>query len=101
MASTTDAVTGVLGQLRQRFATTAFDIVEYWDEDCCAVGITRPDGRARIAYISACGKQSGRYDVALEDSNEDGTEPCEVCGRYSDVDFDRLAGLVGEHLGVT
>ena len=45
----------LVARLRERFGTKAFDVVEQWDRDVCAVGVMRPGDRARLVTVDGDG----------------------------------------------
>jgi hypothetical protein len=91
----------LVDQLRSRFGSDAFVIHDHWEADLCAIGLAARDEPARLVYISTFGKPEGRYDASLElppASNDD--FPYTPAGDRWDVDFEGLATLLGEHLGL-
>ena len=94
------AILAVLRRLSERLGRDAFDIVDHWEPDLCAVGIASPRDHAILVYISCFGKLEGRYYVELELPPSPGEElPYQVAGRYNDLDFEAVAGVVSAHFG--
>jgi hypothetical protein len=94
-------VDAALALLRERFGGAAFEIVEQWDTDLCVVGIAGHDRPARLVYVSTCEKEPGRFDVALERAAPEGSSDLYVeDGAHHDVEFDSLAQIVGDYLGL-
>ena len=89
----------LVARLRGRFGTTAFDVVEQWDRDVCAVGVMRPGDRARLVYISTCDLPTGRFDVSLDEPGNTAEYPAGR-GHHAAVDFERVTAIVAEHLGI-
>jgi hypothetical protein len=98
-------IASVVARLRERLGAGAFDAVEYWDADLCAVGIAAPRAPTRLVYISVCDKPAGRFDVALEQAPEGepqgGRAPASASAHHVDVDFDTLCDIVARHLGAS
>jgi hypothetical protein len=94
------AIIAVLRRLSERLGLDAFDVVDHWEPDLYAVGIASPRGHAVLVYISCYGEPERRYHVELELPPSPGGElPYQVAGRYDDLDFEALAGVVSAHLG--
>ena len=108
MGAQTNAIVAVIERLRARLGRDAFDVVEQWDSDVCAVGLSRPNERPRLVYISTCDLPEGRYDVSLDapgntaewPARRSGSVPRPASGHHAAIDFDALADLVSAHLGL-
>jgi hypothetical protein len=95
------AIVALLRRLRDRLDPNAFDIVDHWELDPCAVGIASPRDHGVLAYISCYGEPPGRYQVELElPPTTRGEMPYQVAGRFDDLDFEALAGVVSSHFGL-
>jgi hypothetical protein len=95
------AIVALLRRLSDRLGPDAFDIVDHWELDLCAVGIASPRDHGVLAYISCYGEPEERYYVELELPPTPGGElPYQVAGRYDDLDFEALAGVVSSHFGL-
>jgi hypothetical protein len=57
------AIRNAVSQLRRRFGTRAFDLVDYWPADPDTVGIARPGEVEPCVCILTTGKAEGRFDV--------------------------------------
>jgi hypothetical protein len=86
----TSAIDGVIRRLCERYGRSSFNVVEQWDDDTCAVGVSGPADGATLVYISTCNLPEGQYDVTVESG--DGED--HVVG----LDFEGLATLVARHL---
>jgi len=92
-------IVALLRRLRKYLGPSAFDIVDHWESDLCAIGIASPRDHGVLAYISCFGEPEGRYHVELElPPSPDGDLPFQVAGRYNDLDFEALADVVSNHL---
>ena len=108
MSAPARAIVAVIEDLRARLGRDAFDVVEQWDADVCAIGLSRAGERPRLVYISTCDLPDGRYDVSLDapgNTNEwparrSGSVPRPAAGHHAAVDFDTLCELVSAHLGL-
>ena len=91
----------LVGKLRARFGPDAFVIRDHWESDLCAIGIAALDEPTRLVHISTFGKPEGRYDVSLELPPVPGDDfPYTPAADRWDLDFEGLATLLGEHLGI-
>src|SRR3954468_24527236 len=103
MASSLDKdpiIVALLDRLSERLGPGSFDIVDHWESDLCAVGIASPEDHGILAYISCYGKPEGRYYVELELPPASGNDlPYQAAGRFSDLDFEALVGVVSGHFG--
>jgi hypothetical protein len=90
----------IIGRLRQTLGTEAFDIVDHWDGDLCAVGIARRDDHGLLVYISTYNKKDDQYFVSLELPSSETKMPYDSAGTFENVDFDRLESIVRQHLKI-
>ncbi len=94
------AIVALLRRLSNYLGSDAFDVVDHWEPDVCAVGIASPRDHGVLAYISCYGEPQGRFHVELELPPSPGAElPYQVAGRFDDLDFEALAGVVSSHFG--
>ena len=95
------AIITVVEMLRSRFGPEAFVIRDHWESDQCAIGLAARDEPDWLVYISTFGQSEGRYDASLELPPAPGDDfPYTPAGERWDLDFEELATLVGEHLGL-
>jgi hypothetical protein len=89
-----------LAGLRGRFGD-AIDVVDHWDADLRAIGISRRGGGARLVYLSLVPDQEGRFDVALElPPASPFTLPFEDGGWRRGLVLSEVAEVVALHLGL-
>jgi hypothetical protein len=89
----------LIARLSRRLGPDAFDIVDHWDGDLCAIGIASPSTHGFLAYLSTHNRPDGRYDVELETPPLPGTNHLyEPAGGFDDLDFEAVVQLVQEHL---
>lgn len=95
------AIEPVLARLRERFGAARL-LVEYWDDDLCAVRAPRERAPERVLFISICNRPDGRYDVALDGPPAPGAaHPPAADGRCQSIDFDTLAAVVAEQFDLS
>jgi hypothetical protein len=88
----------MLAQLRAELGEGAFDIVDHWESDWCAVGIVSPRHHGVLVYISTFNCESGFYDAELElpPAREDAIYS--VAGMHRNIGFEDVVRIVREHL---
>ncbi|MBS0265205.1 MAG: hypothetical protein JSS02_24950 [Planctomycetes bacterium] len=94
----------MLDRLRSRLGAGAFDVVDHWDADLCAVGIARPDNHSVLVYISTFGRSDGGYFVSLEfppqpDDEQWANHPYTPAGEQRVSSFDELVQVIQRHFG--
>jgi len=92
----------LLEQLRVRLGSQAFEVLDHWDADLCAIGIARPESPIPLVYISTWRQPPGKYVVSLELSPERGSSaPYQSGGEHDGVDFEVLVSTIMRHLDLT
>lgn len=87
-------------RLQKKFGIQAFDIVDHWDGDMCAVGIARPDNHGALVYISTYNQADDRFFVSLESPSLNAEKPYKSVGDFDKVDFKTLENIVRRHLSL-
>ncbi len=88
----------LLGWLHEQLGDLA--VIDHWDADLFAVGISAPHDPKRLAYISSYGHPPGYYHVELEATpKSDSDMPYEVVNRFDSVNRDQLLKIITEHIG--
>jgi hypothetical protein len=90
----------VVSKLQRKLGTTAFDIVDHWEADLCAVGIARPDNHAVLIYISTCSLPDKGYYASLELPSVTEDFPYQPAGNFDDLDFEGLVNVIKVHLKI-
>jgi len=94
------SINTTLDALRRRFGPNAFVIQDHWADDH-AIGIAAPSVLGQLVYISTFSKPAGKYDVTLERPPTLSDElPYESHSDWLELDFESLASIVAEHLGI-
>jgi len=94
-----DSILCLLELLGTRLGSGAFDVVDHWEADACAVGVASPRDHGVLAYLSTFGLPAGRYYLELECPPRSGDEaPYEVAGRFTALEFEELVDIVARHL---
>ena len=89
----------LLRQLHVRLGPATFEVVNHWDADLCAVGLTKPGVPLPLVYISTFNLPPGRYYVALEaPPNAGRMDLYEHAGELTNVDFEQLVRILSDHL---
>jgi hypothetical protein len=88
-----------LTRLRKELGGDAFDIVDRWDADLCAVGIASPSNHAVLAYISTWRMPPGRITVHLELPATPGSDmPYTPGAEYDAVTTEEAISIIAAHL---
>ena len=92
------SIARILDGLRVRLGPRAFDVVDHWEADSCAVGIARPDNHSVLVYISTNGEGDDRCSVSLELPPQPGSDiPYTAAGDHNAASLDELAEIVRRH----
>jgi hypothetical protein len=90
----------MLTALRLRLGANAFDVVDHWDADLCAVGIARPDNHGILVYVSTYRRADQNYFVSLELPPDPGDElGYKDMGERETKGFDELVDVIRKHFG--
>jgi len=88
----------LLNKLTKRLGSQAFDVVDHWDADLCAIGIARPDDHRVLVYVCTFGQQAGAYFVSLELPPTAGSDlPYSSAGEQEAKSFDELVEIIQRH----
>jgi hypothetical protein len=88
----------LLDGLRARLGPRAFDVVDHWEGDLCAIGIARPDDHGVLVYISTSGEAGERCSVSLELPPQSGSDiPYTAAGDHEAASLDELVEIVRRH----
>ena len=91
------AIIELVNWLREHLAD--FSVVDHWDADLSAVGISAPHDPKLLAYISNHGRPPGYYFVELEAAPAlDSDLPYDVVNTFETVSRDELLKIVSEHI---
>ncbi len=89
-----------IATLRTRFGD-AIEVVDHWDADLLAVGISRRGEPEPLVYVSAVRDQEGRFDLALELPPQLGSEtPYKDSSWRRDLGLPEVIDVVALHLGL-
>ena len=96
-----DSINQLLAQLYARLGSDSFEVVDHWDADLCAVGITKPGVPLPLVYMSTYNMAPGRYFVTLDVSPAPGTDlPYQTTLELRDVSFEELVSTAAHHLHI-
>src|SRR5262245_31754550 len=97
-------ITRLLPRLRQKLGDGAFDVVDHWESDLCAVGIARPDDHAQLVYVCTYGLPNGRYFASLEfpaqGAEQSANHPYTPAGERDGLSFEGLVRIIQKHLSL-
>lgn len=93
-----ESVVRMLAALRSELGSGAFDVVDHWESDRCAIGIARPDDHGVVVYISTYERPEDRYWVSLELPPREGDDgPYTPAGEREVRGIRELAAVVRSH----
>ena len=92
------SILAVLALLERELGPGALRIVDHWDADLCAIGVTGADPARRV-YLSTWNRDAGRFFYDCETDTADGDLPFVVVDHGEDVDFAALLAAVRRHVG--
>lgn len=97
-----ESIIRLLGRLRNRLGADAFDVIDHWEADLCAVGIARPDDHSVLVYICTFGRADEDYFVSLElpprpNDEQWANHPYTPVGEQSVQGFDELVRIIQRH----
>jgi hypothetical protein len=79
----------------------AIEVVDHWDADRRAVGISRRDEPGRLVYLSVVPEQEGRFDLALALPPQPNSGlPFQDVGWRRGLVLSEVADVVASHLGL-
>ena len=93
-----DSVLRVLDRLRSDLGDDAFDVVDHWDADLCAVGVARPSDHRFLVYISTFPPENGVLAYECERPSSDPDLPYDSDGIVNEASYDDVAAAVTRHL---
>ena len=83
------SIVRLLDGLTARLGPRAFDVVDHWESDLCAIGIARPDNHDVLVYISTNGESDERCSVSLELPPQPGSDiPYTAAGDHDAASVD-------------
>ena len=95
-----ESITRMLIELRAELGDKAFDVVDHWESDRCAIGIARPDDHGVLVYVSAQEDRKNEYWVSLELPPRVGDDfPYVPVGEREVHGIQELASVVRTHFG--
>jgi len=74
-------------------------VVDHWEADLCAIGLTSPSAPDRLVYVSTHNKSDGRYDYECEEGRGSTPENHATGDAGQNVDLPTLIAVLQRHLG--
>jgi hypothetical protein len=94
-----DTIIRLLTRLRERLGAGAFDVVDRWESDLCAIGFARPDDHRVLVYVCTYERQDGAYFVSLElPPAADSDMAYSSAGERDVASFEELVEIIQRHL---
>jgi hypothetical protein len=91
-----------INELTNAIGKNNFQLVDHWDADLCAIGISAPDNPDKLVYVSTFGKQN-KFFASTEFPNNGNDEkwkdhPYIPGADTDDLTCDELIDLIREHI---
>lgn len=93
-----ESIRRVLDRLRRDLGDHAFDVVDHWEADLCAVGVARPSDQRFVVYISTFPPERGLFSYECERPSTDGDLPYDSDGMVNEASYEEVAAAVSRHL---
>ena len=93
------SILGLLSRLHTELGAKAFDVVDHWDSDLCAIGLAMPADHATLIYVSSYGHPDGEFDYELENAPTTAGDVYSVAGR-GNATYVELLGIIRTHLKI-
>lgn len=91
-------IVALIATLRERLGADAFDIVDHWEADRCAIGIASPRDHRVLIYLATVDCDVGRYHAELELPPTEPDRLYREAGSVEDIDLEHVLAVVGAHL---
>jgi len=73
-------------------------ILDHWEADLCAIGISNSPSGDRIVYVSTFDQKAGRYNCECEKRNMQSSLGYETVYEGRNLTFDELVAVLARHL---
>ncbi len=87
----------IIDYFQSKFGKTDILIQDYWEADCCAIGLTDKT-RQYLVYISTYGTEQNKFNVSLENPSINNDLPYLPSGDFDNLSLENLEKIVIEHL---
>lgn len=91
------SIVKLVADLRSVLGATAFEILDNWDADLCAIGLFASRDLNRVVYVSSFGKAEGFFNCDCIIDYLD-VERSEVADHRDDCSLEDVIELVRKHL---
>ena len=91
-------IIALLARLRADLGADAFDIVDHWTPDRCAVGIAMPVDHSQLVYISTFRHKPDEFGYELEMASTSSIDDYDVADRGQVDSYSTLLDIIRQHL---
>lgn len=88
----------LLHELEASMPAGSYQIVDHWDADACAVGVSSQNEPRRLVYISTYDQEDGAYAFECEAPLEDDADDYQVVDEGNGLKLDTLLMKISSHL---
>ena len=92
------SITAIVDRLRSDLGPEAFDMLDHWDDDLCAVGIARPSDHRYLVYICTFPPEAGTISYECEKPPTDPERLYSSDGMVESASYADLLAAVRQHL---
>lgn len=96
MSAKDDSITSLVARLGA--LNRAWEPVDHWEADLCAIGIRSSKSPGRLVYVSTYGSNEDRFDYECEIENGAANLGYDVVEEGRNVAFEALAAAIERHL---
>ena len=94
-------ITDLLQWLRQKLGDS-FIVVDHWEGDLCAIGLSSPNDPSQLVYVLTFERPPGRYAVELESPPVAGSDlPYRSVGKFDFLSREELLVIVKDHIQIS
>lgn len=90
----------LLDRLSRELPSSAWQVVDHWEADRCAIGVARGDDPRVLVYVSTYGLELGRYSYECEvPVSGESPRSFRAVSQAHSVEWDLLLAVIKQHLG--
>lgn len=93
------SILNLVSRLHADLGTKAFDVVDHWVPDLCAIGLGMPSDHTTLVYVSSYGHPEGEFDYELENAPTTEGDVYSVAGRGT-ATYAELVDVISMHLKI-
>jgi hypothetical protein len=92
-----ERIISTIKHLAEKFGKSNFMILDFWEGDLCAIGLT-DNKQKHLIYISVYANDG--FDVSLENLYPDDLYKVDLVGDYQNLNMEALENIFQQHLQI-